>query len=451
MASTTVAERRARLQLLRRAVVAYRTRILEAVHEDLRRPEAETEFAEVHHVIQEIDVAIRGLPRWTRPERIRPSMLMLGTASRIVREPKGVVLIIAPWNYPFALVINPLVAAIAGGNCVVLKASEKTPATAALVGQLIAETFPAKEVAVVHGGPEVGQALLELPFDHIFYTGGTKVGRQVMVAAAQFLSTVTLELGGKSPAIVTSSADVTAAARRIAWGKFYNAGQTCTAPDYVAVPEELEERLIEELGRAVSEFFGKAPEERRNSPDLGRIVDAEHHRRLAGLIGAAVQEGAKLEFGGDVDEADRYVSSTVLSGVTFDSLIMEEEIFGPVLPVIRYRKLEDVVARIAEKPSPLALYVFGKDRSECSEVVRRIPSGGATINNTLLHYVHSGLPFGGRGASGMGSYHGYHGFREMTHARPVVRQREPALSRFFFPPYQGRLHRWARTLVRKLE
>ncbi len=366
-------------------------------------------------------------------------------------EPKGVVLIMAPWNYPFSLNVNPLVAAIAAGNCAVLKPSEKAPATAALLESLLGEVFDAAEVVVVQGGPEVGGALLELPFDHFFFTGGTAVGRTVMAAAAKHLATVTLELGGKTPAVVDASADVQAAARRVVWGKFFNAGQTCIAPDFVLVHESVVEEFLAAARDAVARLYGRDEAERRSSPDYARIVDQPHFDRLVELIQRSVAGGARIETGGQWDAESRYVSPTVLSGVTPDAPVMEDEIFGPVLPVLAYRELSDAVDLARQNGKPLASYVFSRDRRVIETLQREIPAGGTMVNNTLLHYVSSDLPFGGVGTSGMGAYHGYYGFLAMSHARPVVRQREPALAQFLFPPYRGRLHEFAKKLIRWLD
>ncbi len=451
MARTTAAERRERLKRLRAAVVKRRPAIADAIHADLARPRAESELAEVHHVLQEIDYAIRRLPRWMRGRRGRTQLFLLGTSSRLRIEPRGVVLILAPWNYPVALVINPLVAAIAAGNCVVLKPSEKAPATAHLLASLVSETFDEREVALVEGGPETAEALLELPFNHIFFTGGTSVGRKVMMAAAKHLASVTLELGGKTPAIVDASANVRTAAQRIAWGKFFNAGQTCLAPDYVLVDAAVEMELLAELKTSIARFYGESEAERRASPDLGRIVDDQHFDRLVDLVERSAAAGARVEIGGEFDADTRYVAPTVLSGVTAEMPAMEDEIFGPVLPVLAYSDRAEAIAVVRRSGAPLGSYIFSRDERATEELLRGFPAGGTMVNNTLLHYLGSDLPFGGVGASGQGSYHGYHGFIAMSHVRPVVRQREPALARIFFPPYEGRLFRFAQRVVRWLE
>jgi aldehyde dehydrogenase (NAD+) len=438
------------LRRLRGAVESRHEQIVEAIRTDLGRPSFETETAEIHHVLQEIDVAIKQLPNWMRGRLVRTAPLLAGTTSSLLIEPRGTVLIIAPWNYPFSLIVNPLVAALAAGNCAVVKPSEKAPATARLIAAMIAETFAEEDVAVVQGGPEVAARLLEIPFDHFFFTGSTSVGRLVMHAAAKHLSTVTLELGGKTPAVVDASADVTAAAQRIAWGKFFNAGQTCLAPDYVLVYSSVAEQLIEAIGESIARFYGSTEDHRRQSGDFGRIVDEEHFDRLVGLVEQSLSMGARLVIGGHWDRAARYVSPTVLADVTSEMPVMQEEIFGPVLPILTYEDRGQAVQVARSNGKPLGSYVFARDGPTADYFVRSIPSGGTVVNNTLLHYASSDLPFGGVGASGLGSYHGYYGFIAMSHVRPVVRQRRPALAPLLFPPYRGRLHALVRHVIRWL-
>jgi aldehyde dehydrogenase (NAD+) len=450
MARTTAAERRERLARLRAAIAARRADIVAAAHADLGRPAVETELAEIHPALAECDYAIRHVARWMRPERVGTPLLLFGTSSRIEYAPRGVVLILAPWNYPFGLVVNPLVAAIAAGNCAVCKPSEKAPHTSAVVAELVGAVFDPAEVAVVEGGADAAAALLELPFDHIFFTGGTAIGRLVMAAAARHLASVTLELGGKSPAVVDRSADVAAAARRIVWGKCFNAGQTCIAPDYALVHASQERPFVEAATAAVERWYGPTEEARQASPDFARIVDDAHFQRLKTALERAVAAGARVAIGGRCDAASRYIAPTVVTGVTLESPLMAEEVFGPILPVVTYRTLDEATAIMRAGGRPLALYVFARDRAAARALASAVPSGGVTVNNTMLHYAHPGLPFGGAGTSGMGRYHGVHGFRELSVARAVLRQREPALTGFFFPPYRGRAHALARKLLRVL-
>jgi len=436
MARSTAAQRRERLRRLRDAVAEHRAELCAAVQADFGRPAAETELTEIHSVLDECDDAIRHVGRWMKPERAGTPLMLLGTSSRLVHEPRGVVLIMAPWNYPIGLLLNPLVAAIAAGNCAICKPSEKTPHVAALLDRLLSAVFDPAEVAVVLGAADVAQALLELPFDHICFTGSPQIGKLVMAAAAKHLASVTLELGGKSPAIVDETADVRLAAEHVAFGKFMNAGQTCIAPDYVLVHRSREAAFLEALRSALTRFYGAGDAERRSSKDYSRLVDAGAFARLKGLLDRTVAAGARIVTGGDSDAATRYLAPTVLADVRRESPIMQEEIFGPILPVLAYTNRDDVVQFIRAGSKPLAMYIFTASRDAADYFINSTAAGATVVGNIGMHYLHHGLPFGGVGTSGMGSYHGVHGFREFSHARPVIRQREPALSRMFFPPYR---------------
>jgi aldehyde dehydrogenase (NAD+) len=351
-------------------------------------------------------------------------------SARIVQEPLGTVLVIAPWNYPVQLLLGPLIPALAAGNTVVLKPSEVAPETSAALADLIPRYLDERAVQVVTGGVPETTELLAHQFDHIFYTGNGTVGRVVMEAASKHLTPVTLELGGKSPAIVTDSADVAVSARRVAWGKFINAGQTCIAPDYVLVAESCHDSFVAELGNAITAFFGDDP---ATSPDYGRIVNARHHARLTGLL----ERGGfdMVAFGGDHDVASRYLAPTVLTGVKPDAAVMDDELFGPILPVLSYGELDDAIAFVNERPKPLALYVFASRRPAIDRVIDRTSSGGVTVNHTLLHVSVPGLPFGGVGASGMGTYHGEAGFRVFSHAKPVLQRPAKPDPSIAYPPY----------------
>jgi aldehyde dehydrogenase (NAD+) len=451
MARTSAPERRQRLRGLRNAVDARRGEIVAAINADLGRPPFESELAEIGHVVREIDYAIRKLPRWMRGRRGGTPLELIGSKSRLVVEPRGMVLIVAPWNYPFALVINPLVAAIAAGNCAMLKPSEKAPATSHVLHSIVEETFDEREVAVVEGGPDVATALLELPFDHFFFTGGSEIGKLVMAAAARHLASVTLELGGKTPAVIDASADVAAAARSVAWSKFFNAGQTCLAPDYVMVHESVEAQFIGGVLEAVAAFYGRKERDRQASPDFGRIVDEAHFDRLVELIQTSVAHGARLEVGGEWDAESRYVAPTVLSGVAPDMPLMQEEIFGPVLPVLTYRGMDDLLAVTRRNGKPLGSYIFSRHRRMTDELLRAIPAGGSTVNDALLHYISPDLPFGGVGSSGFGTYHGYFGFLAMSHVRAVLWKRRWPFGRLFHPPFRGRMHELTKRVLRWLE
>ncbi|MDC0711080.1 aldehyde dehydrogenase family protein [Stigmatella sp. ncwal1] len=450
MSRTTAAERIARLLKLKTAILERREALTAAIHADFRKPGTEVNISEIQAVIGELNHTVKHLKSWMKPTRVGTPPLLAGTTSQIRPEAKGVVLIISPWNYPFALAINPLIAALAAGNCVVLKPSEKTPHTAAFLETLIGDVFEEREVTLLRGGAALGDALLEQPFDHFFFTGNPRIGQRVMAAAARHLAGVTLELGGKSPVIVDATADVKAAAERIMWGKCINAGQTCIAPDYIFVHASREKEFLEHAKQALTAFYGAEEKARQESPDFARLVDNGAFRRIQDLIARSVSAGAKLEVGGQADEAARYVAPTLLSGVRPDMAVMEGEIFGPVLPVMTFQRLDEVVEHIHAGGKPLALYIFSEDSKNIEEILQRTTSGGVVVNNVLLHFINPNLPFGGVGLSGLGSYHGHHGFRTFSHERSVLTQTLPSAASVFFPPYTGkglkglaaRLSRW---------
>jgi aldehyde dehydrogenase (NAD+) len=349
--------------------------------------------------------------------------------ARIERQPVGVVGVISPWNYPVQLALAPVAGALAAGNRVLVKMPEGTPRTSALFARLVAGRFDPAVLSVVTGGPEVGRAFVALPFDHLLFTGSTAVGRQVMRAAAENLTPVTLELGGKSPAIVDCTADVRVAARRIAWGKFVNAGQTCVAPDHVLVHRDVESRLVDELVKAVRDFYGDDPS---TSADYGRVVDDRHWRRLRGLLDAGGY--ASVVCGGGGDEATRYLAPTILTGVDRDAAVMGEEIFGPILPVLAVDDTEDAIEFVRSGDKPLALYVFGND-AVAERVLEATSSGGACVNATLLHLAVPELPFGGVGESGSGAYHGRTGFDTFSHRKSVLQRPTRPDPSVMYPPY----------------
>jgi aldehyde dehydrogenase (NAD+) len=432
---TTATQRIAKLERLRAAIIAREPAIRDAMFADFRKAPTEVDLTEILPTLVELKDAIRSLPTWMAPRRVATPISLVGTHSAIRCEPRGVVLIIAPWNYPFQLAIAPLIAAIAAGNCAIVKPSELTGKTSAVVAELIGAVFSEAEVAVVEGGVAETQRLLALPFDHFFFTGSTRVGRIVAAAAATHLASSTLELGGKSPAIVDDSADLTATAQRLVWGKFVNAGQTCIAPDYVLVSQRREAALVAELKAAIAAAYGATEDARRASPDLCRVIDQRNFERLTRLLDATVAAGARVEIGGVTNAADRYIAPTVLTGVAADAPIMSEEIFGPILPVLRYDSIDEVPAAITARDKPLALYVFGTDRARVDAMIEATTAGGTCINTTLLHFANPNLPFGGVGASGTGSYHGWFGFRTFSHERAVLRQGRIELTRRVFPPY----------------
>ncbi|RKH23099.1 aldehyde dehydrogenase family protein [Corallococcus praedator] len=451
LAKTGPKERLARLEKLKALLLERREELADALHEDFHKPAAEVEATEILPVLLELAHVQKHLKAWMKPRRVGAPLLLAGTKSEVHPEPKGVVLILAPWNYPFHLLVSPLVAAVAAGNAVLCKPSEKTPGTARFLAQLLRDVFPADEVALVEGGPEVGEALLRLPFDHFFFTGGPRVGRRVMEAAARHLAGVTLELGGKSPVIVDASADVDTAAERIVWGKFLNAGQTCIAPDHVWVHASKEEALLAGLKAALERFYGKTEEARRATPDFCRMVDDGAFRRVSGLLDRTVAEGARVVAGGGVHAETRYIAPTVLADVTPEAPVMEEEIFGPLLPVLRFESLDEVVTQVRAGGKPLAMYVFSQDEATVERLLKETSAGGTVVNNVVLHNVNPHLPFGGIGQSGVGAYHGETGFKAFSHERAVVRQGRTSFTNLFFPPYRGKAQRLARLASKLFE
>ena len=435
---TTISERKKKLKALHELIFRKREDIQKAMFADFKKPAAETDFTEIYPVVSGIRHMISCLSDWAKPVGVNTPLSYAGSTSKIVYEPKGIVLIISPWNYPFFLTIEPLAAAIAAGNCVMIKPSEYTPNTSKLMKDLLGEMFPQNEVAVIEGDHRASSELLQLKFDHIFFTGSPQVGKLVMKAASENLTSVTLELGGKSPVIVDDTANIKAAAKRIAWGKYLNNGQTCIAPDYVYVHESKYDELISELKKNIGKEYGDTEEARQASSDYCRIVNAKHHARIKNILADAVNTGANIAIGGQVNDEDNYISPTILTDVNPDSQIMKEEIFGPLLPIIKYRSLEEPLHHIAINEKPLALYIFSTSNVHIDKIMQNSTSGGVTINDTLLHVNHPELPFGGVNNSGIGSGHGIFGFKTFSHERAVVRQ-NPWFSAAenMYPPYNG--------------
>lgn len=427
--------RRSQLKSFQRLLTEGEEELLAAMRSDMGKPAAEARLTDLSFVVTEIDVMLHNLGRWSSPERVPVPLLQRPGRATVVREPLGVALVIAPWNYPVHLLTLPMAAAVAAGNCVVGKPSELTPATSAAVAGLASRYLDPEAIAVVEGGAEVSGALLAQRFDTIFYTGNGRVGRLVMEAAAKHLTPVTLELGGKSPALVDARADLTVASRRIAWGKFLNAGQTCVAPDYVLVHRDAEQRLVGGLLDAVRSFYGDDP---RKSSDYARIVNDRHLERLAGLLS---QTSATVATGGEVERDARYVAPTVLTGVGPDDPVMDEEIFGPILPVVAVADIDEAAAFVRARPKPLALYVFSRSQETIDRVLARTSSGGVGVNCTVQHLAVPGLPFGGVGGSGMGAYHGRQGFETFSHRRAVLTKPNRPDPPVVYPPYT-RIKEW---------
>lgn len=427
-ATRSRAAREAALDALRRALVAAEPDLLDALRSDLGKPAAEAYASELGSLLAELDHTRRHLGRWMRPARRRTPWIAQPGTSHIVPEPRGVTLVLSPWNYPLLLSLAPTVASLAAGNTVVVKPSETAPRTAAALERILAAALPPEHATVLQGGAETAESLLAQRFDHIFFTGGTAIGQRVAAAAARALTPCTLELGGKSPCIVCADADLRAAARRIAWGKFLNAGQTCVAPDTVWVQRTVAEDFLADLQGAITAFYGTDP---RQSPDFARIVSEAHCDRLAALL-----DVGRLVCGGTVDRAVRYVAPTVLTDLPADAPILREEVFGPILPVVPFDDLDTLLADLRDRPTPLALYVFARRRATQDHVLARTRSGSACVNDTVLQILNPRLPFGGLGPSGWGAYHGRSGFDTFSHARAVLRRgagHDPAMR---FPPFR---------------
>jgi acyl-CoA reductase-like NAD-dependent aldehyde dehydrogenase len=430
-ATLSIGFRLTQLKKLKEVLQRSEAKLFAALKADMKKPEFESYGSELGFIYEEINHAVSHLKKWARPRRVKTPMMHWPSRSYVFSQPKGVVLIIGPWNYPMQLVFSPLVGALAAGNCVVIKPSEIATNSEAFISELITKTFAKDYCAVVTGGLEETKEILAEKFNHIFFTGSTIVGRLVMLAAAESLTPVTLELGGKSPCIVDDVKELRIAARRIVWGKFYNAGQTCVSPDYLLVKRGLKDKLMAQIGAAITDFFGEDPSK---SPDFGRIIDDRHFDRLSGLM-----HGARIVFGGKTDKSSRYIAPTVVDAVTLESPCMVDEIFGPILPVFEYGSQDEVFDFIAKRPNPLSCYVFSDDPQFINRVIEQVPYGGGCVNNTLIHLAVPELPFGGIGSSGIGAYHGKKSFEVFSHQKAIVRTPWFADLWLKYPPYAGRL------------
>jgi aldehyde dehydrogenase (NAD+) len=443
----SIEARKTNLDKLEKAIRENHDALLDALLADFRKSHDETEFTEFVVTLGELRYAKSNLASWMRPQSVDSPLTLFGSKAEIRYEPKGVVLILAPWNYPFYLSIVPLIAALAAGNRVILRPSEKAPHTRDVIIKMLGAVFPPHEVAVVGGEVETAEALLKLPFDHIFFTGSTRIGKVVMRAAAEHLTSVTLELGGKSPCIVTEDADIPFAAGRIAWGKYLNGGQTCVAPDYVLVHESVERPFLDKVAASIGKMYGLSDADREKTPDFCRMIDDGHFSRISALMDETVRGGAKVEVGGQTDAAQRYIAPTVLSNVSNDAPIMSEEIFGPVLPVLTYRTIEEALALINARPKPLALYAFTKKAGQVDTILNGTSAGGTLVNDVILHLANPNLPFGGVGESGLGSYHGVFGFKAFSHERSIMRQTRATMAPMLAAPYNKK----TRTLMKVME
>lgn len=419
------------LQKLSDGIKKYEADIIEALYKDLRKPEFEAYTSEVGFTLESITYMKKNLKRWMKKEKKKMPLHQFGSKGFLTYEPFGTVLIIGPFNYPFQLLIEPMIGAIAAGNTVVLKPSSDTSHTEAVIVKLIKEVFNDKFVDIVTGGREVTSELINSPFDYIFFTGSVNVGKIVMEAAAKNLVPVTLELGGKSPTIVDKTAKVDLAAKRVAWGKYLNSGQTCIAPDYVYVHETVAEDFKASLKKYIHKFYGENVIE---SPDYGRIVSERHYTRLKDLI-----DENKIYSGGHFSDETFYIEPTVIENVTWQDPVMSDEIFGPILPILTFNDMDHVISEINARPKPLALYLFTESKKVEKEVLSRTSSGGVAINETITHIVSPHLPFGGVGSSGMGAYHGKYSFLTFSHRKSVVKKSTKLDIKLVFPPYNNKI------------
>lgn len=438
-ATRALAFRQAQLKTLQTAIRNREDELMQALQDDLGKSEFEAYATEIGMVLSELDHALRNLPRWVKPRRVKNTVVNFPSASRIYAEPYGVALIIAPWNYPVQLALSPLIGAITAGNCGVLKPSEYASHTSAVLTRLIHDHFPTEFLAVIEGPQTTGEAILREKFDIIFFTGSEKTGKAVLAAAAPHLTPVLLELGGKSPCIVTKDARIKTAARRIVWGKLLNAGQTCVAPDYLYVHQSVKDQLIEAMVEQIRRFYGAEPLE---NPAYPRIVNAHHFQRLTALM-----KNGTIITGGVFDPERLTIAPTLIEGLTWDAPVMQEEIFGPLLPVLPFEDLSQVIAEVNRHPKPLALYVFSSDGVNQQRLIGEISFGGGCVNDTITHLTSPYLPFGGVGNSGNGSYHGQASFDAFTHYKSVLHKGTGLDIPLRYPPYRNKL-RWLKMILK---
>jgi aldehyde dehydrogenase (NAD+) len=447
VAATDSVSRLRKLKKLRQYLLDHVDEACEATKMDFGKPVAETIIGELLVLISEISYTIKHLHRWMKPERQSTPLTMTGTSAYIQYEPKGCTLIIAPWNYPIALALKPLVSAIAAGCTAIIKPSEMTPCSANFVTKAIESLFNRNEVAVIQGDADTAAALLKLPFNHIFFTGSPAVGKIVMKAAAEHLASVTLELGGKSPSIVDASADIAVTAKRIAWAKFFNNGQTCIAPDYVLVQQSVEQQLLSELKKAILLMYGSDTHRIEESESYGRIVNAKHFDRLQAHLQNAKLLGALVTIGGNSNASTRYFAPTILTQVNHEMTAMKDEIFGPILPVMTFQSLEQAITIVNHGEKPLALYIHSKNKAAINQILNHTSSGNALVNEMLTQFGNTEIPFGGVNNSGIGKSNGYYGFKEFSNAKGVMKRRFGTM-KFLYPPYSTKLEAWLKKGLR---
>lgn len=432
VATTTYQERKVKLEQLESAIIAKQEAIIQATYEDLRKPRQEAILSEIVAVLSELRYTKKHLKRWLQPHKVPTGLTSLGTSSYIQYEAKGQVLLIAPWNYPFCLVVKPLISAIAAGCTVIIKPSEFTPATNRVLVDLVRNLFTPNEITIIEGEAETSQQLLALPFNHIFFTGSPQVGKIVMKAAAEHLASVTLELGGKSPLIIDETANLAKIVKQIVWAKYLNNGQTCIAPDYVFVHQSQYSQLLSLLQETITEMYSS---DTLHNKDYGRIINHKQFDRLVALVQEATTMGAKIITGGQTNREEHFIAPTILVDVRVSMRIMQEEIFGPLLPIIPYEALQEVTSFIQKNPKPLALYLFSTNPAHHEYILRHTSSGNVMINDFLQHFANPELPFGGINNSGIGKSNGFYGFQQFCNAKGIMHRRLGSLA-FLFPPYR---------------
>jgi aldehyde dehydrogenase (NAD+) len=428
---TNIVYRKETLIKLLNVIITHENEIIEALYSDFKKPAFEAVLTETNYVISELKDTIKNLHKWAKPKRVFPSILNFPSTDYIYKEPYGKVLVIAPWNYPFQLALCPLISAVAAGNQVVLKPSELTPKTSEIITKIIEKTFPVNHVEVVQGGLEASQKLLSQRWDYIFFTGSVPVGKIVAKAAAENLTPVTLELGGKNPCIIDNTANLKLAAKRIVWGKFINAGQTCIAPDYILIQKNMKSHFMEFMKLEIAKAYGENP---KLSPDYARIINEKNWLRLANMI-----DENKVVFGGQNDIEDCYISPTLIDESTVDSLIMKDEIFGPLLPILSYENETEINTIISKYEKPLSLYVFTEDKKFAQKIIKQYSFGGGCINDTVVHFSNKRLPFGGVGHSGIGAYHGSLSFDTFSHKKGIVKKANWLDLPMRYAPYKDKL------------
>jgi aldehyde dehydrogenase (NAD+) len=436
--TASISDRIEKLKKIKNWIEEHKTEILTALYQDLRKPEVEADITDIKPVLWEIDLACKNLHRWTKPKKVKSNLAFIGTKAKIVYQPLGVVLILAPWNFPFNLTIGPLVSAIAAGNCAIVKPSELTPATSDLIKKLVNDLFEGEEIEVCLGDHSIAENLLRLPFNHIFFTGSPGVGKKVMKAAAEHLSSITLELGGCNPAIVDATCDINDAAEKVVFGKFLNSGQSCLSINYLFVDKSIHSEFVKAVVEKYNGLFPK--EDLAQHPELSCIINKKHYDRIQELIRLTESEGAEILLSGINNKQYNFISPVILNHVPHTAPVLYEEIFGPVLPIVPYSNLEEVLDFLNKQQSPLALYIFSKSKKNIEGIIQNTSAGTSCVNDTTLQFVHPYLPFGGVNHSGIGKSHGYHGFLAFTNERSIIKQRIGFTSfKLIYPPYTERV------------